>query len=314
MGFLKLLEGLRTPFWDSVMSVVTNLGDEAGFMLVGMILVWCINRKWGFRFFFMFMVGNILNQFLKAIFLIPRPWVQDPSFTIVESARAGATGYSFPSGHTQSVCVTFGGAASFLRKRWGYVLAGALILLVAFSRLYLGVHTPLDVGVSLVTGVLTVVFFTWLFNKNPDGRRSMSIIILALGVAFAVAFMLYVYFRPARPGNVPEFDEHAHKNAFVMLGTILGLVASWFLQEYKIQSPVKAVWWAQILKCVIGFALVLGVRYGLKALFAMTDIGYLGDGIRYFAMVMVALTLWPLTFRFFSRFACRTDSHESVRA
>lgn len=301
MEFLKLLEGLRTPFWDSVMSVITYLGDEAGFMIVGMILVWCVNRRWGFRFFFMFMVGNILNQFLKAIFLVPRPWVQDPSFSIVESARDGATGYSFPSGHTQSACVTLGGAASFSRKWWVHLTAAVLILLTAFSRMYLGVHTPLDVGVSLVTGALTVLFFTWLFNKNPEERRRNSIVILLLGVLFAVAFLLYVYLRPVRPANVPEFDAHAHKNAFVMLGTILGLVVSWFLQEYRIDAPVKAVWWAQLIKCAVGFALVIGARAGLKPVLALLDIGYVADGVRYFVMVMIGLTVWPLTFRFFSR-------------
>ncbi len=300
MEFLKLLEGLRTPFWDAVMGVITYLGDEAGFMIVGMILVWCIDRKWGFRFFFMFMMGNILNQFLKAIFLIPRPWIIDPSFEAVGSAIPGATGYSFPSGHTQSVCVTLGGAASFIRKRWAYLAAGVLILLTAFSRMYLGVHTPLDVGVSLVTGVLTVVFFTWLFHRTENHRRT-SMVILALGVLFAVAFMLYVYLRPARPANVAEFDAHAHKNAFVMLGTILGLAVSWLLQDHAAEPPVKAVWWAQILKCAIGFALVIGIRAGLKPLLSLLDIGYVADGVRYFVMVMVGLTVWPLTFRFFAK-------------
>ena len=44
--------------------------------------------------------GTLVNQFLKLVCRVPRPWVRDPNFTIVEAARADATGYSFPSGHT----------------------------------------------------------------------------------------------------------------------------------------------------------------------------------------------------------------------
>ena len=106
MTFLKMLESIRTPFWDQVAAAVTLLGEETFFMLVGLALVWCFDKRWGFRLLFVGLTGTVLNQLLKAVFLIPRPWVIAPEFTIVEAARAGATGYSFPSGHTQSAaCV-----------------------------------------------------------------------------------------------------------------------------------------------------------------------------------------------------------------
>lgn len=97
MTILKWLEGLRAPWLDSLMSAVTELGDETVFMVAGLVILWCVNKRWGFRFLLTGLMGSVMNQLLKAIFLIPRPWVLDPSFTIVESARAGATGYSFPA-------------------------------------------------------------------------------------------------------------------------------------------------------------------------------------------------------------------------
>ena len=105
-----------SPFLDRVAAVITMLGEETVFMLVGMALLWCFDKKWGFRFFFIGLVGNTLNQLMKAIFLIPRPWVLDESFTIVEAAREAATGYSFPSGHTQTVVTVFGTLAAWQRK------------------------------------------------------------------------------------------------------------------------------------------------------------------------------------------------------
>ena len=92
MTFLKMLESIRTPFWDQVAAAVTLLGEETFFMLVGLALVWCFDKRWGFRLLFVGLTGTVLNQLLKAVFLIPRPWVIDPEFTIVETARAGATG------------------------------------------------------------------------------------------------------------------------------------------------------------------------------------------------------------------------------
>lgn len=73
-----------------------------------------------------------MNQFLKLLFRIPRPWVRDPDFTIVESARAQATGYSFPSGHTQNAVATFGGIARSTRRPWVRWTCVAVLLAVSF--------------------------------------------------------------------------------------------------------------------------------------------------------------------------------------
>ena len=82
----------------------------------------------------------MLNQFLKLLCRVPRPWVMDPEFTIVESARADATGYSFPSGHTQNSVGTFGVLGRCARRTWVRILCGILMILVPFSRMYLRPH------------------------------------------------------------------------------------------------------------------------------------------------------------------------------
>ena len=114
MELLKVLEGIRTPFLNEIMSIITVLGDETFFMVVGMIMLWCVSKKWGYRLMLIGMTGTAFNQLLKYIFLIPRPWVLDPTFTIVESAREGATGSSFPSGHTHSAVSVFGTLAMWM--------------------------------------------------------------------------------------------------------------------------------------------------------------------------------------------------------
>ena len=134
MELLKVLEGIRSPFLNEIMSIITVLGDETFFMVVGMIMLWCVSKKWGYRLMLIGMTGTAFNQLLKYIFLIPRPWVLDPTFTIVESAREGATGYSFPSGHTHSAVSVFGTLAMWVKDKVMTVICILMIALVAFSR------------------------------------------------------------------------------------------------------------------------------------------------------------------------------------
>ena len=100
MELLYALESIRTPFLDKLMGLVTNLGGEAVFIVTAIVVFWCLSKSCGYYMMTVGFAGTIINQFLKLWFRIPRPWVKDPNFTIVESARAEATGYSFPSGHT----------------------------------------------------------------------------------------------------------------------------------------------------------------------------------------------------------------------
>lgn len=305
MEFLRLLESIRSPFLDCVAAVITMLGEETVFMLVGMALLWCFDKKWGFRFFFIGLVGNTLNQLMKAIFLIPRPWVLDESFTIVEAAREAATGYSFPSGHTQTVVTVFGTLAAWQKKKWVTVCCALAILLTAFSRMYLGVHTPLDVGVSLITGVLIVVLMTRLFDQIEENRKG-KLIFGACAAAFAVSLLLYVLLVPAREASIAEFDAHGVKNAWTLIGTMCGLMLAWWVDDKRTHFETKAVWWAQACKLIIGLGLIIALRMGLKALFyALFDGAVFTDAVRYFLMAVTGGVLWPMTFRFWAKLGAK---------
>ena len=301
MELLKALAAIRNPFCDQLVAAITLLGEETFFMLVGLLAFWCINKKWGYRFMIIGLTGSVINQLLKAIFLIPRPWVLDPEFTIVEAAREAATGYSFPSGHTQSAATVFGTLAAWISRKWATVLCIALIVLVGFSRMYLGVHTPLDVGVSFLTGAVTVLGFLWLFKKSENSRRGK--ILIGIGsFVLALALLAYVTLMPAGERNIAEFDAHGVKNAWTLLGTLSGMLLAWWVDDRHTHFDTKAVWWAQILKLLIGVALVMGTRLALKPLFA----AIFGDhawtsGLRYFMMAVVGGVLWPMSFGFWGK-------------
>ena len=190
MQLLYWLEGLRRPWLDQVMLIITQFGGEIIFMALAIALFWCIDKHKGYFMLTVGFVGTIVNQFLKIAFRISRPWVQDPEFTIVEAARADATGYSFPSGHTQNAATTLGCSARMVKSRAAKIALWVLYALVALSRMYLGVHTPLDVGVSLVLGLVLVFALYPLFN-HLDAHPNRMYALLGGMLALSVAYIIY---------------------------------------------------------------------------------------------------------------------------
>ena len=301
MNLLYALESVRTPFWDAVFSAVTHLGEETVFMVAAILIFWCVSKQEGYYLLLMGFFGTVVNQFLKLLFRIPRPWVRDPDFTIVESARAQATGYSFPSGHTQSAACVLGMLALWVRDRVFTVLCVLGVLAVAFSRMYLGVHTPLDVGVSLITGAATVAVVPRLFDRAEASVRGRQWLGAGL-MGFALLLLLYVLFWPKGDGNVTEFDAHGVESAWTLVGTMLGLLAAWYADQRWLRFDTRAVWWAQALKLALGLALVMAVRVGLKAaLDALFGDAPFTDGVRYLCIALTGGVLWPMTFGFWGR-------------
>ena len=136
MSFLYLLEKIRFPGLNELMLAVTRLGEETAFLVIALIFFWCVDKKKGYFIMAVGFLGTMANQFLKLMCRIPRPWVLDENFTILEQAREAADGYSFPSGHTQTAVGTFGAIAYGTEKRWLRITAIVLAVLVGFSCTY----------------------------------------------------------------------------------------------------------------------------------------------------------------------------------
>lgn len=301
MEFLKLLEGIRTPFLDSFFSIITTLGEETIFIVVGLLFYWCINKKQGYYLFFVGLFGTVVNQFLKLWFRIPRPWVKDPNFTIVESARSQATGYSFPSGHTQSSVGLFGGIAAIRKEKIVRIIMLVICILVPFSRLYLGVHTPLDVGVSLLVAVVLIIVFKFLTDWATKSTKNMRILMYSI-MALTLGFVLFVEFYNF-PSDIDMYNyEHGLSNGYKMLGTFLGLYIAYELDNKYVNFTVEASFLGQVLKFALGLIPLILIKSVLKQpLLALCDGHVIADGIRYLLIGVFAGIVWPLTFKFFAK-------------
>lgn len=300
MEFLRFLESLRTPFGDALIGLITHLGAETLFMVVALIFFWCVDKHRGYYLLFTGFCGTVSVQILKMIFRIPRPWVLDPNFTIVESARAEATGYSFPSGHTQCATDLYGGISRSSKRRAVQVGGVILCLLIAFSRMYLGVHTPKDVLVSLAIGAVFVLILYPLIERS---RQKPNLMYAVIGAAFLLALgnllfvELYAFPADVDPVNLTDAREVAWK----LFAAVVGICLIYPIDQKWIRFDTRAVWWAQMLKLLGGLAIVILAKGLLKAPLNALLGASVGGFVRYLVMILAAGLLWPMTFRFFGK-------------
>ena len=299
MEFLYLLEKIRMPGLNELMLAVTELGGELPFLVIALIVFWCVDKRQGYYVLSVGFLGTLTNQFMKLSFRIPRPWVLDPNFTILEQAREAATGYSFPSGHTQNSVGTFGALAMTNRNKWVKGICLALAILVPFSRMYVGVHTPADVLVAAAMAVAFLLILRPVIYKN-EGRVIPAL--LGIMTLLAVGFLLFVEKYPF-PVDIDEHNlESGIKNAYTLFGALLGLIIVYFVDERYLHFETKAIWWAQLLKVALGLLAVLAVKSGMKTpLEALCGGHMIARGLRYFLIVIMAGIVWPLTFKWFAK-------------
>ena len=294
MGFLYLLEKIRVPGLNELMLAVTTLGEETAFLVIGLIVFWCFSKRQGYYVMTVGFAGTVASQWMKILCRVPRPWVRDPNFTILEQAREAAGGYSFPSGHTQSAVGTFGSIAATCKKRWLRAVCVVLAVLVGLSRMYIGVHTPADVLVgALISIVLTAALYPVMMGRKD--RTFLGLVYLAL---FSLCYLIFME-ASTFPADVDAHNlESAMKNAYTLIGCSCGLLLVYPLEKRYINYSEKAVWWIQLIKVGAGLLVVLAVKEGLRSPLEALVAGHLAArAVRYFLIVVVAGLVWPLSFR-----------------
>ncbi|MBO5927183.1 MAG: phosphatase PAP2 family protein [Clostridia bacterium] len=300
MQVLYFFESIRNPFLDAVMSLITRLGEETFFIALSIIVFWCVDKTKGYFFIIVGFLGTVLNQFLKVLFRIPRPWVKDPNFTIVESAREAATGYSFPSGHTQSAVGSFGALGRTTKRNWLKILCLIIIILVPISRMYLGVHTLLDVGVSFIIALALVLGLYPLIKLN-DKKPFILPFLLGVSVAFSAFAYLFIKLYNFPPDADLENITHGAESVVKLLGAGLGVFVSYFIEKKYIKFDTSGHIITQIIKVVFGLLILVAIKSLIKTpLNALLGVD-LGNCVRYFIIIIFAVLVWPLTFNWLNK-------------
>lgn len=253
-----------SPQLDLPFKAFTFLGNEEFFMLILPFVYWSLDRRTGARLAILFLFSAYVNTVAKALAGQPRPFQYDK--VVQPLIRAGGGG--FPSGHTQSAVVIWGYLAAAFRRPWLWVVAGALILLIPLSRVYLGVHFPTDLlGGYLIGTALLLLYLRfepaveeWLSQKGLPLQ-----LFLALGLP-ALLLLLFV-----------AKERYVISSVAVLMGVGLGLVLErrWVGFDSGGGLGMRAV------RFILGVAILFALQVGLKAAFSGLDPELLFRFIRY---------------------------------
>jgi len=256
------------------MQFFSFLGTEEFFMVVLPVIYWCVDSSLGLRVAVILMLSVSINDVFKMALHGTRPYWYSPKV----QALSTETSFGVPSGHAQNSTAVWGILAAGLRKWWAWLVAIILILLIAFSRLYLGVHFPHDVLLGLLIGGLLLWLVVRFWNplaawvkKKSLGRQILLAFAASLGIIL-LSLIPYIWLKAINWQPPQAWADYATnaismEGAATSAGTFFGLMAgaAWLLHKGGFQT--KGPWWQLILRYLLGVAGVLIIRYGLKFIF-----------------------------------------------
>jgi len=278
---LQFLEGLRNGFLIKLFELITMLGEETVVILFIVALWFAFDKKLAQRIFFVTVTSAGVNSIVKNLVKIPRPWTTGKVTAVRQST---ATGYSFPSGHSQSFASWSTMVALQVKKRWVSVTVVVLALLVGFSRLFLGVHYPSDVVAGLAIGVGLAFLGNYLFDKVENKQ------ILYIGAALLMTpFLIFFMFEASE----------LFRGFYKAYGMMWGLGAAVAFEDKYAPTSYDVPWWKKLLRILIGVAFAFALKEGIKLLYLFDSIRviFLLDTFRYFAMVFVVGGICPWIFK-----------------
>ena len=299
--YLQQIRNSAGPFVTSLMLLVSEAAVY-GSLTAAVIIYWCVDRVQGYWILTNCAGGFMVNNTIKLTACVYRPWIRDPAITPPPSALRSATGYSFPSGHTQFAASFFGSAALYNRRKypWMTVPCIALILLTGFSRNYLGVHTPQDVLVSLLIGALLLKVNSVVFDRI---RKDAGLLprLTAAGCAVVILCALFFQFKsyPVHMADgKPIVDPLVMMNdGFSACGVSLGFMIGALIETRFIQFTVDGTLLRRVLRFIGGLpGPVILVLFVKKPLYAITG-NAIGHLLLYLLLALYITAGYPAVFK-----------------
>lgn len=281
LNIVKWIENnLRSNFLDVLFQVITELGDKFVFILIVIVLFWAVDKRFAYKFLFAFLLSAILNTIIKVIVKRPRPYDKG-----ISSVGSKTSGYSFPSGHSQATGVIYYSIKEEYANKNKLVngLLIALLILVPFSRIYLGQHYLTDVIVGAIIGIGMSILAFKLFDLMKDKEHIYPL----YGIPFIIIALIIFL----------KSDYNKVSEIYVAGAGYIGFAVGYAIEKLYIKHNVNTNIKNRILKVIIGLIIVAVTYFGLKLWFdSINDLSVVLDFIRYFVLTITATTLIPYIF------------------
>lgn len=315
IGILLALQEFRIgagAVMASFLAKMTFLGEMNSVFVVMALLYWAVSKDLG-TYLLMGWSGNrLVNGTLKVTVCAYRPWIRDPRIIPDSTAIVTATGYSFPSGHTMNAASIYGGFT--VRRDMPFplrVATGIVVFFVAFSRNYLGVHTPQDVLVGALAGML-VMWLTFKLMRWIAVHPEKDRVVVCAGIALASIVALYAAVKP-----YPEDFDAAGKllvdgakmanDTFKGTGWCAAFLIGWILERRYVRFSTEIPLLRRITRIVIGLLTYYAVSLILVPLIKEWIPGPAGTFVSCFFQMFYVSFIFPFFLKCFEKTEAETS-------
>ncbi len=276
---ISFIVSLQSQTWASpFMQAVSVLGFLEFYLIVMPALYWCWDVRTGFRIALILVLSQGIGEALKIFFHSPRPYWVSPDIAALDTYPS----FGLPSSHAMNAVAFWGLLARSIGGTPVLITALALIFLIGFSRICLGVHFPGDVAAGWLAGALLLLIFIriepyaskWLSNFHPEEQVFLSF------AASLVLLSLYALGRSGLEGwSLPQawaetalassgepIDPLSPRDILISAGMIFGMGAGYALLPHLGGFSTRGSLARRAARYILGMGGLLLIWYGLGSL------------------------------------------------
>lgn len=266
---IKFLQSFSNNFFDFLFQIITLFGEESILVFLSAIVFLSVDKNKGYKLIFTIASGACFNCLIKNIVKFERPIGVEG---IMSKRIHTATGYSFPSGHTQATSTFWASLSIIFKNNMLYAFSAVIIFFVAISRLYLGVHWPTDVIFGAAFGILWAILIDKVFDYIQKSKNYIAL------MAFSLVIVLITFLIG---------DDDFYKSA----GLLLGLSVGYIIEDKYVNMSIKMSRNNKIIAYILLMGGLLLLKTLLKIIFPEMLIFSM---IRYFLVGFWAFGIMPL--------------------
>lgn len=287
-SILEWFNNIDSKILDYFFYLIAQIGGSLGILVLMTIIYWCINKEKGIKIAFISIVGINLNGILKGLILAKRPFQYVGKEYLDRfagtSLDAGATGTSFPSGHSQNSGTLYSSVIRYFKKNWVLIVSLFMLVIVPISRLYLGVHFPGDVVTGVGLGIISAIGFGTLIDKFYNKKTKLFLICI-------LCFLPFLFFK--------NMGKDFYKGMGIFMGCFCGLLLEEKFLNFEIAKNKKI----NVLRYLTGLIVMLIcylIIHVINHLEFVEQFNWLlktSNLITHFALAIVAIFFVPFLFK-----------------